>query len=154
MEPAYAIFRCGNRQLGCFRDAAGPNAGSAHADLFTSSIHHSADALKIRIPSAAARIVRVTDHVPERRALAAKRAFHSHDNSSPIFTKLNKVSSLADLPSIRTRFDWDKRLSPRYQGNRAHWPNYLTCHAERGGECHPSSLEFQEPRFFAKLIAI
>lgn len=102
MEPAETIFRCGNSQLGCFRDAAGPNAGCAHADLFASAIYHSVDALKIRVPSAAARIVRVTDHVSERRALAAKRAFHCHDNSSPIFTKLNKVSSLAEFSPIRT----------------------------------------------------
>jgi hypothetical protein len=90
MEPAKTIFRCGNSQLGCFRDAAGPNAGSAHADLFASAIHHSADALKIRIPSATARIVRVTDHVPERGAFAAKRAFHSHNNSSPISHKVKQ----------------------------------------------------------------
>jgi hypothetical protein len=47
----------------------------------------------------------VTDHVAERRPLAANRASHSHDNSSPILTMLGKVCSLAEFWPIRTRFD-------------------------------------------------
>jgi hypothetical protein len=61
--------------------------------------------LKIWIPAAAAGVVRVTDHVAERRPLAANLASHGHDNSSPILTKLNKVSSLAEFLRIITRFD-------------------------------------------------
>jgi hypothetical protein len=92
-------------QLGCFRDAAGPNAGSADANVHAHAIDHGANALKIWIPAAAAGIVRVTDHVAERRPLAANLAFHSHDNSSPIPTKLNKVSSLAEFEPVCTGFD-------------------------------------------------
>jgi hypothetical protein len=66
--------------------------------------------LKIWIPAAAAGVVRVTDHVAERRPLAANLASHSHNNSSPIFTKLNKVSSLAEFWPIRTRFDFFRSI--------------------------------------------
>jgi hypothetical protein len=69
------------------------------------AIHYGADALEIWIPAAAARVVRVTDHVAERRALAADFAFHCHDNPSAILTMLNKACSLADSLPIRTRFD-------------------------------------------------
>jgi hypothetical protein len=61
--------------------------------------------LKIWIPAAAASVVRVTDHIAERRPLAANLASHGHDNSSPILTKLNKVISLAEFLRIITRFD-------------------------------------------------
>jgi hypothetical protein len=93
------------RELGCFRDSAGPNAGSANANLLARAIDHGADALQIGIPAAAAGIVRVADHVTERRPLAANLASHCHDNSSPIHTKLNKEDSLAEFWTIRTRFD-------------------------------------------------
>jgi hypothetical protein len=73
--------------------------------LFAHAIHHGADALQIWIPAAAAGIVRVADHIPERRPLAANLTFHSHSNSSPILTKLSKVKSLAEFWPIRTRFD-------------------------------------------------
>jgi hypothetical protein len=92
-------------QLGCFRNAAGPNAGSADANVHAHAVDYRANALKIWIPAAAAGIVRVTDHVAERRALAADLAFHCHDNSSPIPTKLNKVSSLTEFEPVCTRFD-------------------------------------------------
>jgi hypothetical protein len=90
------------RELGCFRDAAGPNAGSANTNLLARAIDHGADALQIGIPAAAAGIVRVADHVTERGTLAAKLAFHCHDNSSPIHTKLNKEGSLAEFWAFRT----------------------------------------------------
>jgi hypothetical protein len=48
----------------------------------------------------------VTDHVAERRTFAANLASHSHDNSSPILAKINKVSSLAEFGTMRTRFDF------------------------------------------------
>jgi hypothetical protein len=72
-----------------------------HAHAF----HYGANALKIWIPAAAAGIVRMTDHVAERRTFAANLASHCHDNSSPILTKLNKEGSLAEFWPIRTRFD-------------------------------------------------
>jgi hypothetical protein len=93
------------RQLGCFRDAAGANAGSADANVLARAIDQGANALKIWIPAAAAGVVRVTDHVAERRPLAANLASHGHDNSSPIPTKLNKVSSLTEFWPFRTGFD-------------------------------------------------
>jgi hypothetical protein len=93
------------RPSGCFRYAAGTNAGSANTNVHAHAINHSANALKIRIPAAAAGVIRVADHVPERRPLAANLAFHGHDNSSPILTMLSKVSSLAEFRRFRTRFD-------------------------------------------------
>jgi hypothetical protein len=93
------------RQLGCFRDAAGANAGSADANVLARAIDQGANALKIWIPAAAAGVVRVTDHVAERRPLAANLASHGHDNSSPIPTKLNKVGSLTEFWPFRTGFD-------------------------------------------------
>ena len=99
------MYRCGKTQLGCLRDAAGPNAGSADTNVHAHAFNHGADTLKIWIPAAAPCIVGVTDHVAERRPLAANLASHSHDNSLPIHTKLNKVSSLAEFWPIRTRFD-------------------------------------------------
>src|ERR1700675_4060499 len=99
------MYRCGKTQLGCLRDAAGPNAGGADTNVHAHAFDHSADALQIWIPAAAPGVVRVTDHVAERRPLAANLASHSHSNSSPILTKLNKVGSLAEFWPNRTRFD-------------------------------------------------
>jgi hypothetical protein len=73
-----------------------------HAHAF----NHGANALKIWIPAAAAGIVRMTDYVAERRTFAANLASHCHDNSSPILAMSNKVSSLPEFWSIRTRFDF------------------------------------------------
>jgi hypothetical protein len=72
-----------------------------HAHAFD----HSANTLQIRIPAAAAGVVRVTDHVAERRPLAANLASHCHGNSSPVCGILDKVSSLAEFCPIRTGFD-------------------------------------------------
>jgi hypothetical protein len=94
--------------------------------VYAYAIHYGANALEIWIPAAAACVVRVTDHVAERRALAADFAFHSHDNSSPILTMLNKASSLAESMPDRTRFDglivaqsgsrWHERLPAQETG--------------------------------------
>jgi len=108
------------RDLGCFRDAAGPNAGSAHANVHAHAFDYSANALKIWIPAAATGVVRVTDHVAERRPLAANLASHSHDNSSPILTKLNKARSLAEFWPMRTRFD--SFVATRFEHNVARPP--------------------------------
>ena len=123
------MYRCGNARLGCFRDAAGPNAGSADTNVHARAIDHGANTLQIWIPAAAAGIVGVTDHVPERRPLAANLASHSHDNSSPILTMLNKGNSLAEFRPIRTRFD-----CRRWAGFRS------IAHRERG---------HSQPRFAA-----
>jgi hypothetical protein len=107
--------------LGCFGDAAGPNAGSADTNVHAHAFDHSADALQIWIPAATAGVIRVTDHVAERRPLAANLASHCHDNSSPILAKVNKVSSLAEFWPIRTRFDCAGRVisgETVYQGWR------------------------------------
>jgi hypothetical protein len=97
-------------QLGCFRDAAGANAGSADTNLLAHAVDHGANALQIWIPAAAAGIIRVTDHVSERWSLAANCAFHSHSNSSPILAKLSKANSLAEFWEFRTGFDGDLRF--------------------------------------------
>jgi hypothetical protein len=64
-QPADTMYRCGNTQLGCFRDATGPNAGSADTNVHAHAFHHGANALQIWIPAAAAGVVRVTDYVAE-----------------------------------------------------------------------------------------
>jgi hypothetical protein len=79
------------RRLGCLRDAAGSNAGSAHANVHAHAIDHCADSLEIWIPAAAAGIVRVADHVPERRSLTANLASLGHNDSSSILAKINKA---------------------------------------------------------------
>jgi hypothetical protein len=76
--------------------------------LLARAVNNGANALQIWIPTAAAGIVRVTDHVTETRPLAAKRASHCHNDSSPILLileMLSKVSSLAEFKPIRTSFD-------------------------------------------------
>jgi hypothetical protein len=73
--------------------------------VFARAIDHGANALKIWIPAAAAGIVCVADYVAKRRPLAADLAFHCHDNSLPIPTKLNKGNSLTEFRLVRTRFD-------------------------------------------------
>jgi len=88
-RPALQKYRdAERRRLGCLRDAAGSNAGSADTNVLARSIDQCVDSLKIRIPAAAARIVGVADHVAERRTLAANCASLSHDCSSPIVSKL------------------------------------------------------------------
>jgi hypothetical protein len=68
---------------------------SAHA------IDDGVDALQVRIPAAAARIVRVADHIAERRPFAAKLAFLCHDLSSQNLPKMNKANSLAEFAAFR-----------------------------------------------------
>jgi hypothetical protein len=73
--------------------------------LLARAVNDRADALQIWIPTAAARIIRVADHVTETRPFAAKRASHCHDDSSPIILKLSKANSLAEFVTNRTIFD-------------------------------------------------
>jgi hypothetical protein len=75
--------------------------------LLAHAVNNRADALQIRIPTAAAGVVRVADHVAETRPLAAKRASHCHIDSSPILLilkMLSKVNSLAEFHPLRTSF--------------------------------------------------
>jgi hypothetical protein len=68
-------------------------------------------ALQIRIPAPPPRIVRVADHIPKRRPLAANRASHRHGNSSPILTKLSKANSLAEFAPFCIALVIDSGLS-------------------------------------------
>jgi hypothetical protein len=76
------------------------------------AIDHSANSLEIWIPATAPGVVRVADHIPERRSLAAKLASLSHDNSSPILAKTSKAHSLTEFFPVRTRFDGLELIAP------------------------------------------
>jgi hypothetical protein len=65
------------------------------------AIDDGVDTLQVRIPAAAPRVVRVADHVAERRPFAAKLAFLCHDCSSQNLPKMNKASSLAEFAAFR-----------------------------------------------------
>jgi hypothetical protein len=66
-----------------FLDATGADARSANADLFVSAIDNSLHAAEIRIPAAAAHVVRVADHVAEARLLTADFTSECHDLIAP-----------------------------------------------------------------------
>jgi hypothetical protein len=66
------------------------------------AIDDGADALKVRIPAAAARVVRVADHVAERRPFAAKLTFLCHDCSSQSLLMTGEARSLAEFAAFRT----------------------------------------------------
>ena len=70
--------------------------------MLAHAINDCANALQVRVPTAAAGIVRVADHVSETRPLAANCASLCHDDSSQNLLKLNKVSSLAESALFRT----------------------------------------------------
>jgi hypothetical protein len=57
---------------GSFLYAAVANAGRANTNLFPRSVDDRANHSKVRIPASPPRIVRVTDHVSERRSFAAQ----------------------------------------------------------------------------------
>jgi hypothetical protein len=71
--------------LGCLLDAARADAGCADTNVYAYSVNYRADALQVRIPAAAARVIRVADDVAEVRPFAANCAFLRHYDSSPIF---------------------------------------------------------------------
>jgi hypothetical protein len=91
-------------ELGGLCDAARPDAGCTHTYVLSYSVDYRVDSLKVWVPPAAARIVRVADDVPKMRPLAANCAFLCHDNSSQPRLKINGVSSLADYITRRTGF--------------------------------------------------
>jgi hypothetical protein len=68
-------------QSGSLRDAARPDAGCADANALAYSVNHRTDGLKVRVPTAAACVIRVTDYVSETRTFAAYAAFLRHDDS-------------------------------------------------------------------------
>src|ERR1700739_3077250 len=89
------------RRLGCFLDAAGPNAGSTNADVNAHAVNDRADALKIRIPAASPGVVRMANHVAKRRSLAADFAFLCHCNSSPILLRCERVKQFSRVQNPR-----------------------------------------------------
>ena len=100
------------RQLGCFLDAAGPNTGSADTDLHAHAVNYRANTLEIRIPAAAPGIIRVADHVPERRPLATNFTFLSHSNSPTHFHELTQSSKLIRVLATPHQFDSDAEAAP------------------------------------------
>src|ERR1700719_359802 len=66
---------------GSFLDASRANAFRTNAHVLPRTVHERADAPQIRIPAAAARIIRVTDHVAKVRHLAAQLTLHRHFRS-------------------------------------------------------------------------
>jgi hypothetical protein len=56
------------------------DASGANANLFARAIDPGANALEVRIPAAAARVVGVADHVAEMRRFAANFTLQCHDS--------------------------------------------------------------------------
>ena len=69
--------------LGGFSDATGANARGANADLLANAIEDGPDAAQVRIPAAAAHIVRMANHVPVARFFAADFTCKCHDLLTP-----------------------------------------------------------------------
>src|SRR5207245_997190 len=86
---------------GGFFHAARADARGTHAHVPTHAIHDRAHAPQIRLPPAPARIIRVTDHVPIVRCLAAQFTLRCH--GSPTHPVQNfparRAPSLSDLRS-------------------------------------------------------
>src|ERR1700682_108071 len=75
-------IRCNRNQLGCLCNAARPDAGSAHTNVLSHTVNHRANTLQVWVPAAAARGVRVADHIAKTRPFAAKLTSHCHKYSS------------------------------------------------------------------------
>src|SRR5579859_212577 len=81
--PNRALF-CGTGEVkvrcsGSFLNTAGADALRANAHVLPCAVHQRAHPPQIRIPPAPPRIVRVADHVPKVRHLAAQLTLHRHN---------------------------------------------------------------------------
>src|SRR5262249_25260231 len=63
---------------------AGANARSANAKMLVNATHNGANALQVRVPAAAAGVVRVADHVAVLRPFAAEITLQCHISSYKI----------------------------------------------------------------------
>ena len=86
--------------LGCLRDAARPDTGSAHTNVLTHAVNYRANSLQIWVPAAAARIIRMADHVAKTRPFAAKLTSHCHKYSSSHFHKLAQSNQFSKVPPL------------------------------------------------------
>jgi hypothetical protein len=72
--------------------------------VLSHAVNHRANTLQVWVPAAAARVIRVTDHIAKTRPLAAKLTSHGHKYSSPHRQNPHKESSLAKFRLLRTLF--------------------------------------------------
>jgi hypothetical protein len=72
--------------------------------VLSHAVNHRANTLQVWVPAAAARVIRVTDHVAETRPFAAKFTSHGHKYSSPHRQNSHKAKSLAKFRLLRTLF--------------------------------------------------
>jgi hypothetical protein len=86
--------------LRCLLDASRPDARRAHTDVLTHAVNHCANSLKIWVPAAAARVIRMADHVAETRAFAAKLTSHCHNCSSSDFQELTQSKQFSKVFSL------------------------------------------------------
>jgi hypothetical protein len=68
------------------------------------SVNHRADTLQVRIPAAAACVIRVADYIAEVRPFAANFTFLRHDSSSRYLPRSSKRCSLTEFSRFRTLF--------------------------------------------------
>ena len=72
--------------------------------MLSHAVNHRANTLQVWVPAAAARVIRVTDHIAKARPFAAKLTSHRHKYSSPHQQNLYKARSLAKFCHFRTQF--------------------------------------------------
>jgi len=86
--------------LGCLRDAARPDTGSAHTDMLTHTVNYRANSLQIWVPAAASGIIRMADDVAKTWPFAAKLTSHCHKYSSSHFHKLEQSGQFSKVPPV------------------------------------------------------
>src|SRR5712691_11571204 len=93
VSPFERRFKGEERKVGCsgsFLHAAFADARRANAHVLLHAVDHPAHAPQIRIPPPPPRIVRVADHVPKVRHLAAQLTLHRHSRSFNLRKKCPK----------------------------------------------------------------
>src|SRR5260370_29842795 len=96
-------FKGEERKVGCsgsFLHAAFADARRANAHVLLHAVDHPAHAPQIRIPPPPPRIVRVADHIPKVRHLAAQLTLHRHSRSFNLRKKMCQIRAfLSTRPS-------------------------------------------------------
>jgi len=105
--------------LGCLRDAARSDTGSAHTNMLTHAVNHCANSLQIWVPAAASGIIRMADDVAKTRPFAAKLTSHCHKYSSSNFQKLAQSKQFSKVPPLPHLIYRDER-SYTIQAPRRH----------------------------------
>jgi len=96
----FATVRFKVGSSGGFLYFAGADARRANADLLPHARHNRAQALQVRIPPAAPRVIRVADHVSIMRRFAAELTLQCHISSCfSFYLGLDFLLEMAAKPS-------------------------------------------------------